>query len=343
MNTTVGKRDIDLTLIVTQAMTIFVIAVLIIIANVLNIIVFSKNDKILPIGGRCFAISLASADLVMGFLFFTSLVGCVTQEPLIDSVSPLCAVLGSLYHTAVTASTMSLMLLAVDRFLAVQWPLHYPAMMTMKRAVAMALVGWIFLASYSIFLIFANGNDFYAYHAPAYICIPIYAGHKLVILTAIMCKMIPFGVIIVIYVRILVIARHQLRRINTQVTHGRGHGRGTGTGAADASSLKAVKMFFAVTTAFSVSWTPYGALILYYLIGDTTSEHVAGWILLLASYFVASNSFWNFIIYSAMNSSFRRAAFLLVKKTLCCTHSKRSPVKKISINTNSVVDNSASS
>ncbi|XP_070547914.1 beta-2 adrenergic receptor-like [Ptychodera flava] len=256
MNATVG-HDIDLTIIVTQAMPFLLIAASIIISNVLNIVVFRKNDKILPIGGRCFAISLASADLIMGFLFFTSLVGCVTQEPLIESIRPVCGVLGAFYHTAVTASTMSLTLIAVDRFLAIQWPLRYPVLMTKKKAVVMALAGWIFLALYSLSLRFILGSDFYRYHRPSYMCIPEYDGHNLVILTAVMCKIVPFGIIIVIYARILVIARNQLKRISHHVPNRHENGTSPGNGTTDATNLKAVKIFIAVTTAFVISWSTY--------------------------------------------------------------------------------------
>ncbi|XP_070551000.1 adenosine receptor A2b-like [Ptychodera flava] len=310
MNTTIGKRDIDLNLIVTEAMPIFVTAVLIIISNVMNIVIFSSNDKILPVGGRCFAISLATSDLVTGLAFSTSLIGCVTQEPVIASVFPLCAVLGATMHTATLTTTMSLLLMAVDRFIAVHWPLRYLVIITRKRAVVMALAGWISMAFYSVSLL-AVGRDFYRYNNLSYGCMSHYSGHR-VILAYIMLQLIPFAAMVILYVRIVVIARSQIKRIRDHQVTGRQEDRGrAGNGTTDAAKWKAVRMFIAVTTAFWVSWTPYTGLALFYLITGKHDLTLPDWIHRLAAIFAASNSFWNFIIYSAMNSSFRRAASLL--------------------------------
>ncbi|XP_070545995.1 beta-1 adrenergic receptor-like [Ptychodera flava] len=325
----VGEHKTGLAVVVTETTLFAVIAFLIISSNVLNIAVLSKNN-ILSIGGRCFMMSLAVADLGVGLLFGTALVGCVTREALIDSVFPGCFVLGALNHIVYTASTISLALIALDRYLAISRPIYYLNVLTKTRAIMVTLIAWTLLALYAIALGLID-SDFYIYNPNNFMCLPNYNKLYLWISTCVICGIVPFGGIVFAYIRIPMTLRNQRRRIRSLVA-GSGHRRNQiGSSATDKSSTKAAKMCILITLVFFLAWAPYGLLNLYkHIRGEAFHEEVSPSIVIAVTCVLASNSFWNFVIYSAMNSSFRKATFGLIKKLPCC--SKETPVENIAIN-----------
>ncbi|XP_070545998.1 G-protein coupled receptor 52-like [Ptychodera flava] len=326
----VGEQKTGLAVVVTETTLFAVIAFLIISSNVLNIAVLSKNN-ILSIGGRCFMMSLAVADLGVGLLFGTALVGCVTREALIDSVFPGCFVLGALNHIVYTASTISLALIALDRYLAISRPIYYLNVVTKTRAFMVTLIAWTLLALYAIALGLIDGN-FYKYNRNNFLCLPIYRKLNLWLSTCIVLWLVPFGGIVFAYVRILMIIRNRRRRISNQVAGHEQGGNQIGSSATNQSGTKAAKMCIVITLVFFLAWLPYGVLIFYnHTHAEAINQGASPSIIIAVTCVLASNSFWNFVIYSAMNSSFRKAAFGLIKKLPCC--SKDTPVENIAINT----------
>ncbi|XP_070569793.1 histamine H2 receptor-like [Ptychodera flava] len=314
----VDQQDPGTAVIVIQAAVIVTIAALIISSNLLNIAVLSRN-KILSSGGRCFMTSLAAADLLVGLLLSTTLVGCVTRKDLIASAFPGCVFLGSLSHIAYSASSIALALIAVDRYLSIERPIQYINTVTKSRVVIVTIVAWTVLTFYAIAVGLIE-KDFYGYNPDVFMCIPNYAKRYVAIFSGTAFVMIPFGAMIFAYTRILVIARNRRRRIGD-----------LGNTSQISSDMKAVKMFLAITAAFFLAWTPYGTLQMYFFISGKNDEAVPQWLGLCVTWILSANSFWNVIIYSAMNRSFRRAAFAVLQKLPC--FGKKTLVENITINT----------
>ncbi|XP_070569993.1 histamine H2 receptor-like [Ptychodera flava] len=317
----VDHQDPGTAVIVIQATVIVTIAALIISSNLLNIAVLSRN-KILSIGGRCFMMSLAAADLLVGLLLSTTLVGCVTRKDLIAFAFPGCFFLGSLSHIAYSASSIALALIAVDRYLSIERPIQYINTVTKSRVVIVTIVAWTVLTFYAIAVGLIE-KDFHGYNPDVFMCIPKYAERYVAIFSGTAFVMIPFGAMIFAYTRILVIARNRRRRIGIQ--------QQGGSSSQNLSDMKAVKMFLAITAAFFLAWTPYGTLQMYFFISGKNDEVVPQWLGLCVTWILSANSFWNVIIYSAMNRSFRRAAFAVLEKLPC--FGKKTPVENITINT----------
>ncbi|XP_070555018.1 beta-2 adrenergic receptor-like [Ptychodera flava] len=210
-----GPHDSGLAVIVAETILYSTIAFLIISTNLLNIAVLSRN-KILSIGGRCFMMSLAVADLGVGLLFGTALVGCVTRKALIDSVFSVCFVLGALNQIVYSASTISLTLIAVDRYLAISRPIYYLNVVTKKKAMVVTLLAWIVLTLYAIVLGLIDGN-FYRYNPNTYLCTPFYDRRQVVLVSLITLWIIPFGLIIFTYTQILVFLRNRRRHVGNEV------------------------------------------------------------------------------------------------------------------------------
>ena len=89
-------------------------------------------------------ISLNSADLAIGLLF-----GIPTTVHWILSWWPfgsvLCMFHGILGNEIFTASTLSVMLLTIDRYIAIYYPLRYPSIMTLTHGRVMVLCVWVFI------------------------------------------------------------------------------------------------------------------------------------------------------------------------------------------------------
>ncbi|XP_070531589.1 melatonin receptor type 1A-like [Ptychodera flava] len=151
-----GPHDSGLAVIVAETILYSTIAFLIISTNLLNIAVLSRN-KILSIGGRCFMMSLAVADLGVGLLFVTK-----------------------------------------------------------KKAMVVTLLAWIVLTLYAIVLGLIDGN-FYRYNPNTYLCTPFYDRRQVVLVSLITLWIIPFGLIIFTYTRILVFLRNRRRHVGNEV------------------------------------------------------------------------------------------------------------------------------
>lgn len=57
-------------------------------------------------------------------------------------------------HISIVASSLSLLLLNVDKFLALHKPLHYPSLMTTRRVVGLLVAFWLLSIGWAAFLVF---------------------------------------------------------------------------------------------------------------------------------------------------------------------------------------------
>ena len=138
-NETTDIQDfaLDNVIIVLYALTI----VLILTLNPLSIITLRRVASF-QLTTKIFLASLTVNDLVVGL--------CVVPILLIRYIhgtwqlgAMLCIIYKAVKHWTVPLSIYSLLLLTIDRYLAIVWCLHYPRLMTVRRSKIIVVLGWL--------------------------------------------------------------------------------------------------------------------------------------------------------------------------------------------------------
>ncbi|XP_038044545.1 melanocortin receptor 4-like [Patiria miniata] len=133
-------------------------------------------------------------------------------------------------------SFLSLLLLTVDRYLAVAWCLHYPRLMTIRRSRIIICISWAAGLIFGLAFFFSTGTSLHAYTIQNFILITII--------------FIGIALIVTLYLHILVIARRQARRIaqdNQAVA---------GNNAPQRVSTKSFTTIFIIVTVILLCWIP---------------------------------------------------------------------------------------
>ena len=263
-------------IIVLYALTI----VLILTLNPLSLIALRRVASF-QLTTKIFLASLTVNDLVVGL--------CVVPVLLIRYIHgtwPLGAMLCIIYKTVknwtVPLSIYSLLLLTIDRYLAIVWCLHYPRLMTVRRSKLIVVLGWLtslLISSLNSVWTYATSNtcDF-TDGIMEYISVSI--------------GIVELICIFALYMHMLVIARHQARRIAQE----------NQPNAPQRISTKSLTTVFIIFTALIIGWGPAGTrVIAVNLFGFDSSLQVR--MLFNLPYY--TNNWLNVAIYYWRNSEFR--------------------------------------
>ncbi|XP_042314461.1 glucose-dependent insulinotropic receptor-like [Sceloporus undulatus] len=110
-------------------------------ANLLVIIVICQLKKKRPSRNYVFILNLAAADLLVGVMCIGDALDDAT-DALFDTNLLLCLLRICMSITPCIASILTLLLVSLDRYLAVRLPLHYPTLMNKKPIVFSLVVLW---------------------------------------------------------------------------------------------------------------------------------------------------------------------------------------------------------
>ena len=234
--------------------------------------------------------SLALADLLGG-----------AQMPLeIISTSYPCWYLGRLmcllvpYASCIytSASIWNVMLISVDRYIAVCEPLLYPSRFTMRRSILCAVLNWIFSIIYSLWIMMDHLGNLHAYDSCTGLCVVILLPYSVIVdfLVSFIC---PCCVIIVLYIRIFTVAISQARSIKSKSVCIE-----SDLMKNSKSERKAAKTLGIVIVVYLLCFAPY---FLFSLISaDSSSEIVTYWIFQI-------NSCLNPLIYAFFYPWFKKS------------------------------------
>uniref|UniRef100_A0A8C5D5M9 G-protein coupled receptors family 1 profile domain-containing protein n=1 Tax=Gouania willdenowi TaxID=441366 RepID=A0A8C5D5M9_GOUWI len=263
------------------------ISVLTVTLNLLVIIAISHFKK-LHSPTNFLLLSLAVSDFCVGFIFIFEIL-------LLDNCWYLsagwCMFYKVLCSVVLTASTGSIVLICIDRYIAVCDPLHYPTKVTVNRANIGVVLCWFCSALYTLGLL-ENIKHPGGFNSCIGECMPLM--HPVaIVLDFILTFILPFSTIIILYVRVFVVAVSQARAMHSHVAVVKLQG----SVKVNKSELKAARVLGVVVVVFLLCYTP--AYFVSFL-DDTLSTF----------YFVKClyyfNSFLNPMIYVFLYPWFRK-------------------------------------
>ncbi|XP_066506301.1 trace amine-associated receptor 6-like [Hoplias malabaricus] len=264
----------------------------------LLVIISISHFKQLHTPTNLIILSLAAADLLVGLIVMP-----VNIMQLIDSCwylgNLVCSMFSVVSPLSMLASVFSLVLIAVDRYIAVCDPLLYPSRVTIYKMSAYVALGWSFGLLYTI--IFINVNDL----LPPYTTTKCYGEcflvvkHSLVLTDLVISLLTPCSVILVLYGLIFKVARRQAKAVKA-VKNGASNKKGAKV--LGSSQTKAAKKLSIIIFVYLACWIPFylSPLSSEIMISSSVVWTVFGWLMYI-------NSSVNPLIYAIFYSWFRES------------------------------------
>jgi len=122
--------------------------IVIVLGNVLTILAILWARKLRNIISNYFILNLAVSDLLVGVTLLYNITIYVTDE-LHHNNTPLCISYIVILNLACGGSMIYLIVIAVDRYIAIVHPFCYNAYVTKKRALLVVIVAWTLVAAVS--------------------------------------------------------------------------------------------------------------------------------------------------------------------------------------------------
>ncbi|XP_074551296.1 trace amine-associated receptor 7f-like [Halichoeres trimaculatus] len=277
---------------------LFFVSVLTAALNMLVIISISHFRQ-LHTPTNILLVSLAVSDLLVGLVIL----------PMEILIRETCWVLGDLMCvlyflipiTTISASVGNMVLISVDRYVAICDPLHYPRRVTLRLASVCVSLCWLCAALYSITLLYENLVDLGRFVSCKGECFVVIPGTVDLVSSFI----IPISIIIVLYLRVFVVAMSQARSMKLHIaTVSLGRSRPL---KVKKSELKAAGTLGVLVCVFVVCYSPYYCVSL-------SGHHImiGSYVEVLMSLLLYCNSCLNPLIYAFLYPWFRRAIRLIV-------------------------------
>uniref|UniRef100_A0A3Q3PY43 G-protein coupled receptors family 1 profile domain-containing protein n=1 Tax=Monopterus albus TaxID=43700 RepID=A0A3Q3PY43_MONAL len=244
-------------------------------------------------------LSLAVADFLVG-LFVMPLQIFLT-EPCWFLGDLVCVLFYFLLSIILLASVVNMVLISVDRYVAICDPLRYPTKITQKRVQIFVLLCWICSVFYNFLLLYDNLKQPGRYNSCYGQCVINYNGAVDVVLFFI----IPITAIIILYMRVFVVAVSQARAMRSHIAAVTLQRSVTAT--VKKSELKAARTLGVLVAVFLMCYCPSYCLTLSgydIVMGSSINTFIM--------FLVYFNSCLNPVIYAFFYPWFRKSVKLII-------------------------------
>ncbi|XP_051259326.1 trace amine-associated receptor 13c-like isoform X2 [Dicentrarchus labrax] len=275
------------------------IALLTAVLNLLVIISIS-HFRHLHTPTNLLLLSLAASDLFVGLLLMP------VEIIYIEACWYLGDILCTLYYVVdyiiTSASVANMVLISIDRYIAICDPLHYPTKVTKRRAQMCVCLGWVFSVFFRIVLLHDHVEQPGRSNSCLGECVVV-INYVAGVIDLVFTFIMPITIIILLYMRVFVVALSQARAMRSHVAAA----QRSGTVTVRKVEMKAARTLGIVILVFLFCFCPY-----YYpaLAGEDTSIDAssAAFEIWLAHF----NSCLNPIIYAFFYPWFRKSIRLIL-------------------------------
>nr|XP_020513126.1 trace amine-associated receptor 13c-like [Labrus bergylta] len=244
-------------------------------------------------------LSLAVSDFLVGFLVMPVEVLRTKNCWILGDL--MCVLYFLIPMMTVSASIGSMVLISIDRYVAICDPMHYPTKVTLKMATLCVFLCWICSGIYSIILLLDNLKQPGRYISCKGECVV----NMLATVDLVVGLIIPITIIIIMYMRVFVVALSQARAMKSQIANvSLKHSK---TVKVKKSELKAATTLGILIVVFLMCYCPSYCVLLAghnILIGSSTETYMV-----FLMYF---NSCLNPTIYALFYPWFRKSIRLIV-------------------------------
>ncbi|XP_059198506.1 trace amine-associated receptor 13c-like [Centropristis striata] len=246
-------------------------------------------------------LSLAVSDFLVGLLLMP--IDAVKRTHCWFLGDFFCSVFRFLVDIILSASVVNMVLISVDRYLAICDPLHYTTRITVNRVKVCVCLLWFCSVAYNVYFFLLHVYQ-QLYITPCYGDCATLIDNIGAFLDLVLNFFVPVTVIIVSYMRVFVVAVSQARAMHSQITAVTKQISVTKT--AKKSELKAARTLGVLVVVFLMCFTPSYFTI---LVGPISRSHSTANFIQYLYYF---NSFLNPLIYGLFYPWFRKSVKLIV-------------------------------
>ncbi|KAM9320332.1 adenosine receptor A2b [Gastrophryne carolinensis] len=294
-----------------------VIAVLSIAGNVLVCWAVAINST-LKNATNYFLVSLAVADIAVGLL---AIPFAITISIGLETDFHSCLFLACFVLVLTQSSIFSLLAVAIDRYLAIKIPLRYKSLVTGKRARSVIAVFWILsfiigltpLMGWNSMKADCSSNQTTC-HNSTVSCLfeQVVPMTYMVYFNFFGCVLLPLLIMLVIYIKIFMVARKQLRQIELKCV-------GADTSRTTLQKeVNAAKSLSIIVGLFAFCWLPIHILNCITLFDKDFHKTKPDWAMYMAIILSHANSVVNPIIYAYKIRDFRYTFRKIISKNLVC-------------------------
>uniref|UniRef100_A0A3Q3WLY3 G-protein coupled receptors family 1 profile domain-containing protein n=1 Tax=Mola mola TaxID=94237 RepID=A0A3Q3WLY3_MOLML len=289
-------------------------SLLTVILNLLVIISISHFRQ-LHTPTNALLLSLAVADLVVGLLVMP-IEGLRYIQTCWLLGKLMCALTPYVSYTLVSVSVGNLVLISIDRYLAICDPLLYSTKITLNRVKNVICLCWVISLLYNGCILMRHlgqPDRLSSCHGECVVDI----SHLVGTVDLFMNFVVPCTVMVVLYVRVFVVAISQVRVIRLQAA-------ATSVPAAPTvknSERKAARTLGIVIAVFLTCFCPY----YYPAVADEDASNSLSYFAVL-SWLMLLNSFLNPLIYALFYPWFRKAIKLILTLRILRSHSREAKI-----------------
>ncbi|XP_071497546.1 dopamine receptor 1-like [Diadema antillarum] len=303
---------------ISALLTQVTVCVVSLVLNTLNITVACHRHFDFPVSSRVNIVSMAVSDCLLSASLPVNII--LFHIPGISPLWPklFCRFFLVLTVTCVRMSVISLVLIIVDRYFAIASPFRHQRYATKKVCIWTTLGAWFFM---TVVHIIENATGDYFFD-PLLVTCEVLVSPSRMIVSMSLFYFIPLTTMIVVYARLLIIVRKMIR--DMVAVHPQRQAPMDQPGERDEQArerpprnhgnkhFKIIITFFAVTVVFTLTNVPNHITRIVTLLHGPGA--VPTTVIFICRTILITCSWWNFVIFSLMNTSFRR----VLKKMFTC-------------------------